>query len=74
MTDEAGFDRAVRLYAEIGLSDERTIGQLLRAGFPVAAVRTRFPHIGAAYLGAPRVAFTTPGRYLRGTQPGVYSA
>jgi hypothetical protein len=43
MLDQAGLDRAVRLYAEIGLSPERTIGQLLRAGYPIAMVRARFP-------------------------------
>jgi hypothetical protein len=45
MTGESGFDRAVRLYAEIGLSPERTVGQLLRAGFPVSAVRAQFPQL-----------------------------
>jgi hypothetical protein len=43
MLDQAGLDRAVRLYAEIGLSAERTIGQLLRAGYPVEMVRAQFP-------------------------------
>jgi Plasmid encoded RepA protein len=43
MTDQAGFDRAVRLYAEMGLSPSRTIGQLLRAGFPSSMVRAQFP-------------------------------
>jgi hypothetical protein len=43
MLDQTGLDRAVRLYAEIGLSAERTIGQLLRAGYPIAMVRDRFP-------------------------------
>src|SRR5580658_9817029 len=43
MLDQAGLDRAVRLYAEIGLSPERTVGQLLRAGYPIAMVRARFP-------------------------------
>ena len=33
----------MRLYAEIGLSPERTVGQLLRAGYPIAMVRERFP-------------------------------
>jgi hypothetical protein len=43
MLDQAGLDRAVRLYAEIGLSPERTVGQLLRAGYPIAMVREQFP-------------------------------
>jgi Plasmid encoded RepA protein len=46
MLDQAGLDRAVRLYAEIGLSPERAIGQLMRAGYPIEMVRTRYP--GAA--------------------------
>lgn len=43
MLDQPGLDRAVRLYAEIGLSAERTIGQLLRAGYSPAMVRAQFP-------------------------------
>jgi hypothetical protein len=43
MTDDTALERSVRLYAEIGLSPARTIGQLLRAGFSLAMVRARFP-------------------------------
>jgi hypothetical protein len=53
MTDQVGFDRAVRLYAEIGLSAERTVGQLLRAGFPVPMVQAQFPQCVAALFVAP---------------------
>jgi hypothetical protein len=54
MLDQAGFDRAVGLYAELGLSLERTIGQLLRAGYPIGMVRTHFPT-------APEHLFVVPG-------------
>jgi hypothetical protein len=53
MLDQEGLDRAVRLYAEIGLSPERTVGQLLRAGYPIAMVRARFPHAADHLFTAP---------------------
>jgi hypothetical protein len=61
MTDAAGFDRVVQLYAEIGLSHERTVNQLLRAGFPHQIVRARFPHVSENLFaaGEPRLARAT---------------
>jgi hypothetical protein len=53
MLDQEGLDRAVRLYAEIGLSTERTVGQLLRAGYPIAMVRARFPDAAEHLFTAP---------------------
>jgi hypothetical protein len=53
MTDPAAFEKAVRLFADIGLSASRTIGQLLRAGFPISMVRTQFPD-------APESLFVSP--------------
>jgi Plasmid encoded RepA protein len=41
-TDPLAFDRAVKLYADLGLSASRTIGQLLRAGHSPARVRAHF--------------------------------
>jgi hypothetical protein len=53
MLDQAGLDRAVRLYAEIGLSPERAIGQLLRAGYPAALVKARFPDVAGHLFRVP---------------------
>jgi hypothetical protein len=53
MNDQAGFDKAVRLYAEIGLSAARTVGQLLRAGFPVSMVRAQFPECAGSLFVTP---------------------
>ncbi|MGH8261196.1 MAG: replication protein RepA, partial [Steroidobacteraceae bacterium] len=41
--DRARFEKALRLYAQIGLAPERTIRQLLRAGFAPEWVRAAFP-------------------------------
>jgi len=49
MTAEAGesdrtrFEKALRLYAQIGLAPTRTVRQLVRAGFPVEWIRPHFP-------------------------------
>jgi hypothetical protein len=66
MTDQAGFDRAVRLYAEIGLSAERTVGQLLRAGFPVSMVKAQFPACADSLFMAP-----IPSPAMRLTRSGA---
>lgn len=39
----ARFEKALRLFAEIGLAPERTVRQLLSAGFPVEWIRASFP-------------------------------
>jgi Plasmid encoded RepA protein len=38
-------EKSIRLYAEIGMSPERTVSQLLIAGHDRAAVRARFPEL-----------------------------
>ena len=43
-----GLEKSIRLYAEIGLSPERTVAQLLIAGHERAAVRARFPQLPAS--------------------------
>jgi hypothetical protein len=53
MTDDAGFERAVRLYAEIGMSPERTVGQLLRGGFAPSLVRSQFPEVAESVFAVP---------------------
>lgn len=50
---QARFDKSLRLYAELGFPIDRTVQQLLRAGFPVELVRSQFP-------AAPEALFTAP--------------
>jgi hypothetical protein len=75
MTDQAGLDRAVRLYAEIGLSPERMIGQLLRAGFPIGMVQARFPQAPENLFAVPsephadRLTRCAPGGVARPQSP-----
>jgi hypothetical protein len=45
--EDAALDRAVRLYAELGFSDERAAIALARAGHPVLRVRERYPQVSA---------------------------
>ncbi|MGH8226513.1 MAG: replication protein RepA [Steroidobacteraceae bacterium] len=52
-SERARFEKALRLYAQIGLAPSRTVRQLLRAGFPVEWVRAAFPQ-------QPAQAFETP--------------
>lgn len=49
----ARFEQALRLFAELGLSAELSVNQLLRAGFDSALVRSRFPHLSAAAFKVP---------------------
>src|ERR1700680_2469046 len=41
--DRLRFERAARLFAQIGLAPERAVAQLLRQGFAVAQVRAKYP-------------------------------
>ncbi len=41
--DRLRFERAARYYAQIGLASDQAVKNLLRAGFPIAQVRSRFP-------------------------------
>jgi hypothetical protein len=41
--DPLRFERAVRYYAQIGLAPERAVKNLLRAGFPLPQVRSKYP-------------------------------
>ncbi|MGH8257067.1 MAG: hypothetical protein ACRET0_12730, partial [Steroidobacteraceae bacterium] len=50
---DAALDKALRIYAEVGLSPERTVGQLLRAGFSPEQIRPRFPGVPERLLVAP---------------------
>jgi len=50
---DAALDKALRIYAEVGLSPERTVGQLLRAGFSPEQLRARFPGVPERLLAAP---------------------
>lgn len=51
--ERARFDKALRLFADIGLAPERTVRQLLSAGFPVVWVRAAFPHLPARAFESP---------------------
>jgi hypothetical protein len=48
--DRARFEKALRLFAEVGLSPERSAQQLLSAGFAVDWVRARFPELSEAHF------------------------
>src|SRR5438046_896742 len=52
----ARFEKAVRLFADVGLDPPRTVRQLLSAGFPIALVRARFPAVDERVFVAPPVA------------------
>ena len=43
MSEQGAFERALAIYAETGLSAERTVAQLRRAGFPIELIRAHFP-------------------------------
>jgi len=45
LSEQGAFERALRLYAETGLSAERQVLQLRRAGFPLEWMRARFPEL-----------------------------
>lgn len=45
VSDAARFERHVRLLAEVGMSPELTVRQLLIAGFPAEWIRPRFPTV-----------------------------
>lgn len=51
--DLTRFERALRLFAEVGLSPERSVNQLLRAGFDRGLVRSRFPTLPDAAFEVP---------------------
>jgi len=51
--DQARFERHVRLLAEVGMSSELIVRQLLVAGFPEDSIRARFPAVSNS-------AFTVP--------------
>ena len=46
-------DKAIQLYAEIGLSPERTVNQLLVAGHDQSAIRERFPNLPTSAFAQP---------------------
>ena len=43
--DLAALDKAIRLYRELGFSDERAAVTLARNGYPSAAICARFPKV-----------------------------
>lgn len=51
--DTARFERHVRLLAEVGMSPELIVRQLLHAGFPADPVRARFPAVSASAFEVP---------------------
>jgi Plasmid encoded RepA protein len=44
------FEKAARIFADIRLSPEQTVSQLLKAGFPTAFVRAHFPQVADVYF------------------------
>lgn len=55
----ARFEKAVRGYANAGMSPARTVAQLLHARFPPTLVRARFPEVAAAAFEPARAANPT---------------
>jgi Plasmid encoded RepA protein len=53
VSDTARFERHVRLLAEVGMSPELTVRQLLIAGFPVDWIRARFPTVASSTFEVP---------------------
>lgn len=52
LDDTAAFEKAARIFADIRLSPELSVGQLIRAGFPTGFVRARFPTVPDSYFAA----------------------
>src|ERR1700733_2323742 len=50
LDDLAAFEKAARIFADIRLSPELSVSQLLRAGFPIEFVRARFPAVSESYF------------------------
>ncbi|MGB9330084.1 MAG: replication protein RepA [Steroidobacteraceae bacterium] len=50
LDDLAAFDKAARIFADIRLSPELIVTQLLRAGFPAEFVRARYPSVAESYF------------------------
>ena len=63
--DPVRLDKACRLYAELGFSAERTVAQLLRAGFTPASVRERFPALAAELFVSPATSAPAQRRIKR---------
>src|SRR6185437_13569961 len=53
VSDTARFERHVRVLAEVGMSPELTVRQLLIAGFPVEWIRARFPTVSESAFAMP---------------------
>ena len=53
VSDAARFERHLRLLAEVGMSPELTVRQLLIAGFPVEWIRPRFPTVAKSAFEMP---------------------
>ena len=51
--DTARFEKAARLYVDLGFSPERTVSQLCRAGFNRTQIAARFPDVPATAYPAP---------------------
>jgi hypothetical protein len=53
VSDPDRFERHVRVLAEVGMSPELTVRQLLIAGFPVEWIRARFPSVSSSVFEMP---------------------
>jgi hypothetical protein len=50
ITDVAGLDQAIRLYRELGFSEQRAAVTLARNGYPPDAIVARFPNVPAPMI------------------------
>ena len=69
-SDAARFERHLRLLAEVGMSPELTVRQLLVAGFPVEWIRERFSQVSPSAFEVP---VEPPLRRRRGAKPATTS-
>jgi hypothetical protein len=67
--DDARFEKAARLYVDMGFSAERTVSQLCRAGFDRILIARRFPDVPASAYPAPETP-KVPNRSIAKTRAG----
>lgn len=46
-SDKADFEARVQRYIALGFTNERTVHQLIRTGYPIAQIKARFPEVPA---------------------------
>jgi hypothetical protein len=65
----AQVDTAIRLYRDLGFSDERIAAQLARSGYPLSLIAARFPDLPEGLYPAPQTRRPQSKRELTGAEP-----